>query len=43
MEIDPFIRAGISLFQDINADAVLVEIESIKDMERLQGFISPKK
>lgn len=43
MEIDPFIRAGTTLFEDISADAVLVEVDSIKDMEKLQGFISSKE
>ena len=42
MEIDPFIRAGTTLFEDTSADAVLVEVDSIKDMEKLQGFISSK-
>ena len=42
MEIDPFILAGTSIYQDTGADAVLVEVDSVKDMERLQEFISSK-
>lgn len=42
MEIDPFILAGTSIYQDTGADAVLVEVDSVKDMERLQEFVSSK-
>ena len=43
MEIDPFIRAGVSIFEDINADAILIEVESIKEMESLKEFFSDKE
>lgn len=42
MEVDPFIRAGTLLLEDTGADALLVEVESIKDMERLEEFVSSK-
>jgi len=42
MEIDPFVQSGISLFDETSADAVLVEVDSIKEMEKLQEFISSK-
>ncbi|KYC54047.1 MAG: DisA bacterial checkpoint controller nucleotide-binding protein [Candidatus Methanofastidiosum methylothiophilum] len=43
MEIDPFIEAATSLFENIGADAILVEVDSNKDMEKIQEFISSKK
>jgi len=43
MEIDPFIHAGLSLFEDIEADAILIEVESNKDMDKIEEFISSRK
>ena len=40
MKIDPFVMAGISIYQNTEADAVLVEVDSVKDMEKIQEFAS---
>ena len=40
MKIDPFVMAGISIYQNTGADAVLVEVDSVKDMEKIQEFAS---